>query len=151
MMRGLASWVLGFVVAGLATQARAEDSWMTSYADALKVAAKEKKVVLMDFTGSDWCGWCIKLKEEVFSKPEFAEWAKKNVVLLEVDFPRNKKLPDDLKKQNDELLQKNRSNVPGYPTILFFDAKGKVVGKTGYVEGGPAAWIKEAEKAIGKK
>ena len=102
-----------------------------------------------DFTGSDWCGWCMKLKSEVFDTPEFKEWAKKNVVLLELDFPKQKQLPEELKKQNQELAQKN--NIQGYPTILFFDAKGKKVGQTGYVKGGPEAWIKEAEKAMGSK
>ncbi len=152
MTRGLASWAIALAAASLATLAspsRSEESWLTSYADAQKLAAKEKKIVLMDFTGSDWCGWCIKLKQEVFSKPEFAEWAKKNVVLLEVDFPRGTQPPDDVKKQNDELLKKFK--VEGFPTIVFVNAEGKEVGRTGYLEGGPAAWLKEADGLLQKK
>ncbi len=127
----------------------AEGEWLTNYEKALAKAKKEKKVVLADFTGSDWCGWCIRLKDEVFSKPEFQAWAKEHVVLLEVDFPRKKQLPDDLKKQNEKLQRE--FNIEGFPTIVFLDAKGKKLGQAGYEKGGPAAWIAIAEKEIGKK
>ena len=129
--------------------AAAADVWMTDYEAALAKAKKEKKFVLADFTGSDWCGWCIKLKEEVFSKPEFAEWAKENVVLLEVDFPRTKKQSDDLKKQNQDLAKE--FGIQGYPTIVFLDAKGKKVGEMGYEKGGPDAWLPLADKQLGIK
>lgn len=124
-------------------------AWMTDYEAALAKAKKEKKLILADFTGSDWCGWCIKLKDEVFSKPEFVEWAADNVVLLELDFPRKTKLDEKLAKQNDKLAQE--FNVEGYPTILFIDAKGKAVGRSGYLAGGPEAWIAAAEKEAGIK
>jgi len=122
--------------------------WITSYTDALAQAKKEKKLVLADFTGSDWCGWCIRLKDEVFSKPEFQKWAKDNVVLLEVDFPRKTELPKDLKKQNDKLARDFK--ITGYPTILFLDADGKQVGQMGYQEGGPEKWTKDADKIVAK-
>ncbi|MBX3462742.1 MAG: thioredoxin family protein [Planctomycetes bacterium] len=125
------------------------DEWLTDYKQALEKAKKEKKVVLADFTGSDWCGWCIKLKDEVFSKPEFQEWAKEHVVLLELDFPRNKPLSAELKAQNEKL--RDEFGIEGYPTILFLDAKGKKVGQTGYVAGGPEKWIEAAEKELGLK
>jgi protein disulfide-isomerase len=127
----------------------AEGEWLTNFEAALAKAKKEKKVVLADFTGSDWCGWCIRLKDEVFSKPEFQAWAKEHVVLLEVDFPRKKQLPEDLQKQNKKLQQEYK--IEGYPTIVFLDAKGKDIGRSGYVEGGPAAWIAAAEKELGIK
>jgi len=122
-------------------------AWTTDYDAALARAKAEKKIVLADFTGSDWCGWCIKLKEEVFAKPEFAAWAKDNVILLEVDFPKQKKLDAKLTKQNDELAR--RFHVDGYPTIVFVDAKGDELGRSGYLEGGPAAWIANAERTAG--
>ncbi|MBP8299554.1 MAG: thioredoxin family protein [Planctomycetes bacterium] len=134
---------------GEIADAASEEGWITSYKAALAKAKKEKKVILADFTGTDWCGWCIKLKDEVFSKPEFKEWADKNVVLLEVDFPRKKKQSPELKKQNQDLAQE--FGIQGYPTIVFLDAKGKKLGNLGYAEGGPAAWIALAEKEIGKK
>jgi len=126
-----------------------KDEWMTDFKAALAKAKKEKKVVLADFTGSDWCGWCIKLKDEVFSKPEFKEWAAQHVVLLELDYPRKTPQSDELKKQNAELAKEYQ--IQGYPTILFLDSKGKKVGQSGYVEGGPAAWIAAAEKELGIK
>ena len=127
----------------------AEGAWLTDYKAALAKAKKEKKVVLADFTGSDWCGWCIKLKDEVFSKPEFQEWAAENVVLLELDFPKQTPQSDELKKQNQELQKE--FGIQGFPTIVFLDAKGKKLGQSGYVEGGPEAWIAAAEKELGIK
>lgn len=126
-----------------------ESAWMTDFKAAQAKAKKEKKVVLADFTGSDWCGWCIKLKDEVFSKPEFLEWAEEHVVLLELDYPRNTKLSEELTKQNKELQEEYQ--ISGFPTILFLDSKGKQVGRSGYVEGGPEAWIAAAEKELGIK
>ena len=126
-----------------------ESGWVTDYEAALKQAKKEKKLVLADFTGSDWCGWCIKLKDEVFTKDEFKDWAKDRFVLLELDFPRKTKLSDELKKQNEGLAKKLA--IQGYPTILFLDASGNQVGKSGYVKGGPQAWMDAAEKELGSK
>ncbi len=87
---------------------------------------------------------------EVFGTKEFLDWAKKNVVLLEVDFPKQKKQSDEVKKQNQQLLEKHKKIVEGYPTILFFDAKGEVLGQMGYQQGGPAKWIKDADKIVAK-
>jgi protein disulfide-isomerase len=123
--------------------------WMTDYAAALKKAKKEKKVVIADFTGSDWCGWCIKLKNEVFDQQEFKDWAQANAVLLEIDFPNKKKLPDALKEQNEKLGKEFK--IEGYPTIVFLDGNGKELGRGGYEKGGPAAWIAMAEKEAGIK
>ena len=87
---------------------------------------------------------------EVFGTKEFQDWAKKNVVLLEVDFPKQKKQSDEVKKQNQQLMEKHKKLVEGYPTILFLDAKGEVLGKSGYQQGGPTKWIKEADKIVAK-
>ena len=87
---------------------------------------------------------------EVFGTKEFQDWAKKNVVLLTVDFPKQLKQTDEVKKQNQQLLEKHKKIVEGYPTILFFDAKGEVLGKSGYQPGGPEKWIKEADKIVAK-
>jgi thioredoxin-related protein len=129
----------------LATTASA-GTWLTSYEEAAKQAKKDNKLILADFTGSDWCGWCMKLKREVFDTPQFAEWAGRNVILLELDFPKNKKLPAETEKQNQELAAKYK--IQGYPTILLLDDAGNVAGQTGYVAGGPVAWINEAQGLI---
>jgi thioredoxin-related protein len=124
---------------------RAEElKWLTDAAKAQTQAKAEKKLVLLDFTGSDWCGWCIKLNKEVFSKPEFAEYAKKNLVLVEVDFPRRKQLNAEQQKANNALQEKYR--VKGFPTIIVLDGNGRKVGELGYIEGGPKKFIAELEK-----
>ncbi len=74
--------------------------WSTSYEQGQQEAKANNKLVLLDFTGSDWCGWCILLDREVFSKPQFKEYASKNLVLIEVDFPKRKPMSEELKNQN---------------------------------------------------
>src|SRR5262245_677350 len=112
-----------------------ELKWGTDLPAALAQAKKDGKVVLMDFTGSDWCGWCKKLDKEVFSTPEFAEYAKKNLVLVEVDFPANKKQSAELQKANEAL--KNKYGAEGFPTIVVVSGDGKQLWKqVGYMAGG---------------
>jgi thioredoxin-related protein len=117
----------------------APDIWMTDFKAASEKALAESKYLLMDFTGSDWCGWCIRLDKEVFSQKEFKDFAADKLVLLKLDFPRRKTLPDETKKQNAELAQKYR--VQGYPTILILSPAGNLVKQTGYLEGGAAAYV----------
>jgi len=124
--------------------ARAQSGWLTDYKKAQQEAKTNNKLVLLDFTGSDWCGWCIKLNKEVFSKPEFKDYANKNLVLVEVDFPRAKSQSSDIKKQNEELAQQYQ--IEGFPTIMVLDGDGKKVGLLGYMPGGPTAFIAELEK-----
>jgi Protein of unknown function, DUF255. len=133
------------LMCGMLLRAGAEElNWTTDVPKAQATAKAERKLVMMDFTGSDWCGWCIKLHKEVFSKPEFAEYAKKNLVLVEVDFPRAKKQTEDLKNANQELQRKY--SIEGYPTIIVLNGDGKQVGQLGYMQGGPKAFIAELEK-----
>ena len=114
------------------------EGWLTNFEDAKKQASLENKSLLVDFTGSDWCGYCIKLKEEVFDKKEFADFAKDKFILVELDFPSKKKQDPAIKAQNAELGKKYR--IQGYPTILLMDAKGRPFAKTGYQSGGPSAY-----------
>lgn len=95
--------------------------WHTDLMKANEVSTATGKPIFAFFTGSDWCGWCKKLERDVFSKPEFPEWAKKNVVLLELDFPRGKQLSPELTQQNNSLQQ--TFQVQGYPTIWLFYLK----------------------------
>ena len=113
--------------------------WETDFELAKQRAKDEKKDLLVDFTGTDWCSWCIKLKKEVFDQPAFQEYAKKNLIMVELDYPRKKVLPEKLKKQNAELAEKYE--IQGYPTILLLNSKGREVARTGYQEGGPEKYI----------
>jgi thioredoxin-related protein len=115
--------------------------WPTNFEAALSRAKAENKFVLAAFTGSDWCPWCQKLKAEVFDKPPFAVAAGKRFVLINLDFPHEKKLSDALKKQN-ETVQK-RYGCYGYPTVLVLTADGHVVARTGYREGGPQNYLQQ--------
>ena len=125
-------------------QAGAEElKWTTDLPKAQAQAKTEKKLVLMDFTGSDWCGWCIKLHKEVFSQQEFADYAKKNLVLVEVDFPRAKEQSAALKKANQALQEKYK--IEGFPTIIVLDGEGKKLGELGY-EPGPKQFLNKLEK-----
>jgi protein disulfide-isomerase len=117
--------------------------WYTSWDEAAKESQRSGKPIMMDFTGSDWCGWCMKLKSEVFDTPYFQQWAADKVVLLEVDFPRNKPLPEAQAAKNEELAAKYQ--VEGFPTIVFTDHTGEQLGTAGYQEGGPELWTRNAE------
>ena len=137
--------LVGLIAAWTLAQAgAAELNWLTDLDKAQSQAKTEKKLVLMDFTGSDWCSWCIKLHKEVFDQPEFIEYAKKYLVPVEIDFPRTKKQAPELKKANQALAQKY--DIKGYPTIVVLDASGKKLGELGYEVGGPKAFIASLEK-----
>lgn len=127
----------------------ASEGWQTDYKAALEEAAKSDKLVLLDFTGSDWCGWCVKLEKDTFSKPEFKSFAAKNLVTVELDFPNNKPQSAELKKQNAALGEK--FGVDGYPTLVLLDSKGKEIARNaGYLPGGPEgliAWVEKASKS----
>jgi len=131
---------------GCAITAQAQATWGTDLEAALAKAKKEKKHVLLDFTGSDWCKECIKLKKEVFDTKEFADYAAKNLVLVEVDFPRNKKQSAEIAKSNQALKEKYKAD--GFPNIIILNADGKEVSRTvGNILDGPKAWLAEFEKA----
>ena len=107
----------------------AAGGWTDNYEKALAQAKAEKKLVLLDFTGSDWCGWCIKLDKEVFSKADFKAFAKENLVGVTLDFPNGKKLPKHTVDQNAKL--KGEHGVSGFPTLVLIDADGKAINKWG--------------------
>jgi len=116
------------------------NGWGDDYKAALATAAKENKKVLLDFTGSDWCGWCIKLKKDSFDQPAFKEFADKNLVLVEIDFPQGKTLNPEVQKQNSALQEQYQ--VQGFPTLVLLDPQGKVIKReSGYIPGGPKGFI----------
>jgi thioredoxin-related protein len=137
-----------FVCCVAATLMASELPWMTSLPEAKVKAEKDKKLLLLNFTGTDWCPWCIKLDEEVFTKPEFVEYARKNLVMVQVDFP-HKEIPADLKTANAAL--KKKYSITGFPTLIAMKPDGKVVWKQeGYMPGGPSAWITKLDEAKAK-
>jgi protein disulfide-isomerase len=117
-------------------------TWYTNLDEVHALSEKSGKPIFGFFTGSDWCGWCHKLQREVFAKEAFVTWAKANVILLELDFPRKTQLPAELAKQNRELQQ--AFAVTGYPTVWIFNAEKDAktdhfnltaLGKLGYPRG----------------
>jgi len=142
--------VLVLMITSSAARA-AGGGWVTDFEAAKASAKTEGKYMLVDFTGSDWCGWCIKLKGEVFSKGHFKTEAPKNFILVELDFPRAKdKMTPKLIEQNKKLSEEYA--ISGFPTILLMDADGKVFAKTGYRAGGPEKYIEHLNSLVkGKK
>ncbi|MFW5750209.1 MAG: thioredoxin family protein [Planctomycetota bacterium] len=116
-----------------------EDIWTTDLAAAKQQAAAENKDLLLDFTGSDWCGWCIKLDEEIFSTTAFREAVVEDFVPVEIDFPQEKEQSQEIKARNQKLQE--RYGVEGFPTIYLADAQGRPYARTGYQEGGAEAYI----------
>lgn len=114
------------------------EGWLVSIDEAYALSKKTGKPIMANFTGSDWCGWCKRLTASVFSKKDFKSWASDNVILLELDFPRKTKLPENIRQQNASLQQ--AFQVRGYPTVWVFhlekDTDGQFqiegLGKTGY-------------------
>jgi thioredoxin-related protein len=139
------STIVAFLVLGCLPAARAADApWLTDYQQALEQAKTQNRDVLLDFTGSDWCPWCIRMDKEVLDTQQFKEYAGKNVILMLVDFPQSKQLPQNVQDQNNDLQKKYA--VQGFPTFILVDKKGNVLGQQeGYVEGGPSAFIAKIE------
>ena len=146
--------VLVFFISSVTAFSQKELKWYTDFGEAAKISQKTHKPILANFTGSDWCGWCKILKREVFVTDEFKKWAKKNVILLEVDFPRRKQLSPEMKKQNYALQR--AFGVRGYPTVWLFQVGNKKdpkkdlvpLGSTGYRRGGPKVWIASIDKFL---
>jgi thioredoxin-related protein len=115
--------------------------WQTDYAKALETAKRENKRVFLDFTGSDWCGPCIQLHKRAFSRPEFINYAEKNLVLVEIDYPQRKKQSPALVKQNERLARQYGIEEKGYPTLVLLDPSGKIVREMNGYDGENAADI----------
>jgi thioredoxin-related protein len=143
-MRGFSCLLIAFSF--VTTIARGSE-WQTDYEQALATAKAARKCVLLDFTGSDWCGPCIQMKKVVFSKAAFLNYAKKNLVLVEVDYPRVKTLPEKVTKQNERLLHQYGIDKSGYPTVILLNPDGKMIGHMGGYRGErPAdiiAWVEK--------
>lgn len=136
--------VLMLMVCWLAAQASAAE-WLTDLPKALDKAKAEKKMVLMDFTGSDWCPPCKALHKTVLTSPEFEKFANDNLILVEVDFPNEKPQTEELKASNKVLAKKYE--IEGYPTVIVLDAEGNQLSKkVGYSGQKAKAFIADLEK-----
>ncbi len=131
---------------GLAVNAAQAGLWTDDYEAALAQAKAENRFVLLNFTGSDWCGWCIRLDKEVFSKGAFKDYAKTNLVLVTLDFPRKHELKKEMKERNEELSK--IFSVRGFPTIILLNPAGNKIGQTGYQPGGPEAYVTHLEELL---
>ncbi|MFK7755710.1 MAG: thioredoxin family protein [Flavobacteriales bacterium] len=136
--------------------------WFTDLNKAYQESEETGKPILGFFTGSDWCGWCFKLHDNVLVKDEFKKWAEENVVLMEIDFPRRTKLDAELQQQNNNL--KNVFKVSGFPTVWYFTAEKNeetgqlnlaALGKTGYPRATPgqeaATFIAASDAILAKQ
>ena len=123
----------------------AESTWLNDYKKAQQEAKASNKFLLLDFTGSDWCGWCKRLEQEILSQSQFENYARENLILLEVDFPRAKPQSPELRKQNQELAQQYQ--IEGFPTIVALNGDGQKLWQyDGYFPDGLAAFIAQLEK-----
>lgn len=146
---GIVLALLALLTGGCAQRAVGEDAgWMTDYDAAQKQAAAQDKYVLMNFSGSDWCGWCIKLDEEVFAQDEFIAYAQDNLILVSVDFPNSTPQSAEQKAANQALVE--RFGVQGFPTVLILNPQGEVVERTGYQAGRAKAYVEMIQSAISK-
>ena len=124
------------------------EGWITDFEKAKKKAMNESKTLLLDFSGSDWCSWCIKLDEEVFQTDIWKAYAKEHLVQVLIDFPREKsKQSEVLQRQNNELAKQYA--VRGFPTVILLNQEGKLIEKTGYQRGGAENYIDHIKALIG--
>ncbi len=145
MRRNLTIYILISIVMLYCTRAEALN-WETDFKKVSATAKVSGKYIMLDFSGSDWCGWCIKLEKEVFSQDSFKDFAEKNLVCVLVDFPQKKKQTRELKQQNRDLATKY--GILGYPTIIILSPDGEPVGKTGYLQGGSRSYAQHLNEII---
>jgi|TARA_B110000438_G_C15817850_1_gene652798 protein disulfide-isomerase len=124
----------------------AEATWSESYTEAQAKAESEGKPMLLLFTGSDWCGFCIKLEKSIFDSEEFAAYTDENYVLVKADFPRRKAQSKEQVKHNEKLAAE--FGVEGFPTVLVVSPDGEKVleRKVGYGGDSPAEYIEGLKK-----
>ncbi len=143
---GLRLWLLFAMLASILSAANPPSKvpWKTDYNAALAQAQSERKVLLLMFTGSDWCAPCKRLTGEVFETEEMSAFAQHEVIPVYLDFPRSFELPRDLANQNRKLA--DTFGVSSYPTVLIVSPDEEVLGKLGYVEGGPKTFIRSVRR-----
>lgn len=138
------TFIAALVIVAASAAAVIAGGWQTDFEQTMATAKEQQKYVLLNFTGSDWCGWCKKQEAEVFQKEGFQNWANDNILLMKVDFPRKTKLPAAEQEQNRALQKKYK--VTGFPTFVLLDSEGNAVWKQpGYIKGGVKGFISVLE------
>jgi len=138
--------ILTLIIPAIITAGNDDLNWTTRLDEARKLAADENKTILLFFTGSDWCGWCKKLVAQVLSKPEFKEFADTDLVLVKLDFPKSIPMENEQKEYNSSLAKEYK--IQGFPTIILLNAKGEVLGQTGYQDLTPQAYVQHLKAFI---
>ena len=137
--------ILAALLLACGTPAARALEWSEDLPAAAEQARQSNRYLLLNFSGSDWCGWCIKLDREVFSQPAFQEFAAQNLVPVLLDFPQRKSQPPALKARNERLMR--QLNVQGFPTLLLFSPNGEFIDQLGYQPGGPELFIQSLRRA----
>ncbi|MCF7858534.1 MAG: thioredoxin family protein [Candidatus Cloacimonetes bacterium] len=121
-------------------------TWYTNLEEALEVAQEKDVPVFIHFTGSDWCGWCWKLEEEVYSKQVFQDYIAQNLVMVKIDFPRKIQLPKEVQAYNRNLA--NKYGIRGFPTVQLLNPDGSAIAQTGYQYGGAEVYIDHLKELL---
>jgi thioredoxin-related protein len=124
-------------------------SWLTNFEQAKQQAKEKDQMILLNFSGSDWCAPCIKMKKEVFDSPQFQEFADEKLVLVKADFPRHKKnLLDANQREHNEKLAEQFNSTGRFPLTILLDNNGKVIKQwDGYSDMSPEKFIDELRTA----
>ena len=143
-MKKYLPWLLAalFLAAGLRTGRAFE--WRTDLEPAIADARQNNRLLMIYFSGSDWCGVCRILDAEVFSQPEFQKFAEANLITVQADFPQAKRQDEAIRIQNERLQQ--QFHVEGFPTLLVFSPEGELIAQLGYEPGGPDVLIQQIRK-----
>jgi protein disulfide-isomerase len=144
----LTIFVLTLSLAACAREKSDSLNWLENLEEAQLLSEQTDKPIFVNFTGSDWCGWCIKLHDEVFSQKEFIDYASENLILLKLDFPRNIPQTDEIKAYNRDLAIKYE--VQGFPTILLLDKNADEINRTGFQYGGAEKYVAHIKELLGK-
>lgn len=137
--------MISFVFSG-GLMAEDKVEWHTDFEKAKAAALESEKPILVNFSGSDWCRWCIKLSNEVFQQETFENYAKDNLILFVADFPRTKEISKSEQAQNKALAEKFQ--IRGFPTVVLLDSLGEKIAQTGYREGGPEAYVDHLKELL---
>lgn len=150
MKQRLIGLTMGLTVSAFAPAFAGDATWYADYDEAVKVAKEQEKDLLVDFTGSDWCGWCIRLNKEVFDHEVWQKGVADDYILVALDFPNDPEIKAKVPNpERNKELQKELG-VGGFPTILLMNVEGEVFARTGYQAGGPEKYLAHMTEIAGE-